>query len=46
MMINGINNSDFPVVKAMTFIGSVLYIIFNLISDVCYALVDPRVKLG
>ena len=46
MSINGINNSDFPVVKAMTFIGSVLYIVANLLSDICYALADPRVKLG
>jgi peptide/nickel transport system permease protein len=46
MAINGINNSDFPVVKAVTLIGSLLFIVFNLISDVCYAVVDPRVKLG
>lgn len=46
MAINGINNSDFPVVKAVTLIGSLLFIAFNLISDVCYAVVDPRVKLG
>jgi len=46
MTVQALNNSDFPVVKAMTVIGSLLYIIFNLISDICYALVDPRVKLG
>lgn len=46
LSINAINNSDFPVIKAVTFIGSLLFIIFNLISDVLYAAVDPRVKLG
>lgn len=46
LAINGINNSDFPVIKAVTFIGALLFIFFNLVSDVCYALVDPRVKLG
>ena len=46
MTVQALNNSDLPVVKAMTVIGSLLYITFNLISDICYALVDPRVKLG
>lgn len=45
MAVNGINNSDFPVIKAITFIGALLFILFNLITDICYALVDPRVKL-
>lgn len=43
--VQALNNSDFPVVKAMTVIGALLYIFFNLLSDICYALVDPRVKL-
>jgi peptide/nickel transport system permease protein len=46
MMVQALNNADFPVIKAMTFIGTVLYIIANLVSDVCYAMVDPRIKLG
>jgi peptide/nickel transport system permease protein len=46
MTVQALNNSDFPVVKAMTVIGALLYILFNLISDICYAIVDPRVKLG
>lgn len=46
MMIQALYNSDLPVVKAMTFLGGVLYMIFNLISDICYSLVDPRIRLG
>ncbi|MDZ4677418.1 MAG: ABC transporter permease [Oligoflexia bacterium] len=45
MTVQAIQNSDFPVIKAMTFIGSIIYVVFNLISDVAYALVDPRIKL-
>ncbi len=37
--------NDFPVIKAITIFGALLYIIFNLISDVLYAVVDPRVRL-
>ncbi len=45
MLINAINNVDYPVIKAMVVILAVLYIVFNLISDLCYALVNPRVQL-
>ncbi len=45
MVVQGISNSDFPVVKAMTYISAVLYVAFNLITDICYAVVDPRIKL-
>lgn len=43
--LQAINNSDFPVIKAMTILSSVFYIIFNVITDVLYILVDPRVSL-
>ena len=45
MSIEALNRQDFPVVKAMVVIGAILYIIFNLLSDVLYAVVDPRVRL-
>ena len=37
--------NDFPVIKALTVIGSVLYILFSLLTDVLYTVVDPRVRL-
>jgi len=43
-VLNAVNNSDFPVLKAFTVLSSVAYIGFNLLTDVLYALVDPRVK--
>lgn len=43
--LQAINNSDFPVIKAMTILSSMMYIIFNIIVDVLYTWVDPRVKL-
>ncbi|MEK6554012.1 MAG: ABC transporter permease [Bdellovibrionota bacterium] len=45
LIYSAIQNSDFPVVKAMTFIGAGLYMIFQLISDLLYAVVDPKVQL-
>ncbi len=46
MTINAINAQDFAVIRSMTFIGAVLYIIGLLMTDVSYTLVDPRITLG
>ena len=43
--IDAINAQDFAVVRAMVFIGSVLYIVGLLLTDLSYTLVDPRVRL-
>ena len=43
--IEAIHNSDFPVIKAMTTLGAILFILGNLATDVMYTLVDPRVSL-
>jgi peptide/nickel transport system permease protein len=45
LSIESVNTQDFPVIKAMVVLGAILYILFNLLSDVLYAWVDPRVRL-
>ena len=45
MTVQALANSDFPVIKTMTYVGSLLYVFFNLVSDLSYALVDPRIDL-
>ncbi len=44
--IDAINMQDFAIVRSMVFLGSVLYILGLLLTDISYTLVDPRVKLG
>lgn len=44
LLITSINNSDTPVVMALTFIFAILTVIFNLIADVLYGVLDPRVR--
>ncbi len=44
LMIEAINSRDFFVLNAMTFIMALLIAFFTLVTDVCYAWVDPRVK--
>jgi len=43
--INAINSSDVDVVRAIVLIGAFMFVIANLLTDICYAVVDPRVKL-
>ena len=42
--IDAINAQDFAVVRAMVFIGAVLYIVGLILTDISYTLVDPRVR--
>ncbi len=43
--IDAINNQDFSVVRAMVFLGSVLYIVGLILTDISYTIADPRVRL-
>jgi peptide/nickel transport system permease protein len=44
--IDAINMQDFAIVRAMVFLGSVLYIIGLILTDITYTIVDPRVRLS
>lgn len=46
IMITAINTGDFPILKGLTVVIAIAYALFNLITDLLYALVDPRVKLS
>lgn len=46
LLITSINSSDTPVVMALTFIFATLTVIFNLIADILYGVLDPRVRYG
>ena len=43
--IDAISSQDFAIVRSMVFLGSFLYIIGLLLTDISYTLVDPRVRL-
>ena len=43
--IEAIQSQDFAIVRSMVFLGSVLYIIGLILTDISYTIVDPRVRL-
>jgi peptide/nickel transport system permease protein len=44
LLIHSIQNSDTPVVMALTFIFAILVVVFNLIADILYGVLDPRIR--
>ena len=44
--LNAVNSSDFAMVRAVVIIGAVLYQIANLLADLAYAWLDPRVRIA
>lgn len=46
LLIDAITNRDFPIVQTFTAIFALIFIASNILTDVLYALVDPRVRLS
>jgi len=44
--LDAISQQDFNIVRVMVFIGTLLYILGLILTDIVYAFVDPRIKIG
>jgi peptide/nickel transport system permease protein len=44
LLITSIQNNDIPVIMAITFTFSFLVVVFNMIADVLYGVLDPRIR--
>lgn len=45
LLVNGINGRDYPVVQGTILLYAVMFIVVNLLTDLLYTKVDPRIKL-
>jgi peptide/nickel transport system permease protein len=45
MAVDAVSNRDYPVLLGFLMLTAVLVLVCNLLADVAYALVDPRVRL-
>ncbi|HWQ89443.1 MAG TPA: ABC transporter permease subunit, partial [Desulfitobacteriaceae bacterium] len=43
--VTSISNRDYPVIMGTTVLFSTLLVTFNLLADIIYTILDPRVKL-
>src|SRR5207248_11157474 len=44
LLITSIQNNDIPVIMAITFTFSFLVVVMNMIADVLYGVLDPRIR--
>jgi len=44
LLISGIQGADIPLVQTLTFIFAVLIVVFNLVADILYGILDPRIR--
>ncbi|WP_118133274.1 ABC transporter permease [Oceanicella sp. SM1341] len=44
LLIIGIQGADIPLVQTLTFIFAVLIVLFNLVADILYGVLDPRIR--
>jgi peptide/nickel transport system permease protein len=45
LLLEGINNRDYPVVQATLLFVVLIFVIVNLVTDLLYVYLDPRVQL-
>jgi peptide/nickel transport system permease protein len=46
LLYEGISNRDFPVVQTTVLMGGMMIVVINLLVDILYAYVDPRIRYG
>ena len=46
LALSAVNNFDLPMIVATTIVAASFVIVMNLVVDIAYAFVDPRVRVG
>lgn len=46
LIINSITRRDYPVIQATVFLIAVIYMVVNLLVDIAYAYINPKVRYG
>jgi peptide/nickel transport system permease protein len=44
VLVNAVSNQDLPVVVGVTMLVAVIYVVVNLLTDLLYVVVDPRLR--
>ena len=45
-VVSAIYNHDYPVIQTFTLATTLVFVLVNLLTDVLYARIDPRIRLG
>ncbi len=44
LLLNSISTCDYPIIQGVVLLAAVLFVFVNLATDLCYALVNPRIR--
>jgi peptide/nickel transport system permease protein len=44
LLLDGVESRDFPLIMGLTFVLAIVILVTNIVTDVAYALVDPRIR--
>ena len=45
-LVDGINSSDWPLIQSLVFLYGVSFIVVNILIDISYVFIDPRIRTG
>jgi peptide/nickel transport system permease protein len=46
LAVEAISNRDFPVVQGVVLVAATIYVLINILVDISYAVLDPRIRYG
>jgi peptide/nickel transport system permease protein len=46
LLLNSLGSRDYPMIQGVVLLAAVLFVTVNLVTDLCYAVVNPRIRYG
>ena len=46
LLLQGLTSRDYPLITGVVIVYTTLFVVVNLIVDLCYAASDPRIRLA
>jgi peptide/nickel transport system permease protein len=46
LLLSALGTRDYPVIQGVVLLGSTLFVTVNLLTDLCYAFLNPRIRYG
>ena len=46
LLLSSLSTRDYPVIQGVVLLGAALFVVVNLLTDLCYAVVNPRIRYG
>jgi peptide/nickel transport system permease protein len=44
LLLNSVSTRDYPIIQGVVLLAAVLFVFVNLITDLCYAFINPRIR--